>query len=79
MAAPKKKPVTRRRKVEEREYTKLDEHSIWLNEYFKSLRRSGFSRDDALWLIATPESYPDWVQNPTLDDIRKHIDEEDED
>ncbi len=79
MAAPKKKPVTRKRAVQDREYTKLDEHSIWLNEYFKSLRRSGFTRDDALWLIATPESYPSWVDLPSRQDILNHIeDEEDE-
>ena len=79
MAAPKKKPVTRRRKTEDREYTKLDEYCIWLNEYYKALRRAGFNNDNALWMIATRESFPDWVENPTLDDIRKHIDEEDED
>jgi len=79
MAAPKKKPVTRKRTVKDNEYTKLDEHSIWLNEYFKSLRRSGFLRDDALWLIATPESYPSWVDLPNRQDILNHIeDEEDE-
>jgi hypothetical protein len=79
MATPKKKPVTRKRTVKDNEYTKLDEHSIWLNEYFKSLRRSGFNRDDALWLIATPESYPSWVELPNKQDIVNHIeDEEDE-
>jgi len=79
MATSKKKPVTRKSRVQDREYTKLDEHSIWLNEYFKSLRRSGFTRDDALWLIATPESYPTWVELPSKKDILNHIeDEEDE-
>jgi hypothetical protein len=79
MATPKKKPVTRKRTVKDNDYTKLDEHTIWLNEYFKSLRRSGFNRDDALWLISTPESFPSWVELPTKRDIANHIeDEEDE-
>jgi hypothetical protein len=30
-------------------------------------------------MVATRESFPDWVQEPTLNDIRNHIDEEDED
>jgi hypothetical protein len=79
MATPKKKPVTRKRTVKENEYTKLDEYCIWLNEYYKALRRSGFNNDNALWMVATRESFPDWVQEPTLNDIRNHIDEEDED
>ena len=79
MATPKKKPVTRKRNVQDNDYSKLDEHAIWLNEYFKSLRRSGFNRDDALWLISTPESYPGWVDLPNRQDILNHIeDEEDE-
>lgn len=79
MATPKKKPVTRKRTVQDNDYSKLDEHSIWLNEYFKSLRRSGFNKDDALWLISTPESFPSWVELPNKKDIANHIeDEEDE-
>jgi hypothetical protein len=79
MAAPKKKPVTRRRTVKENEYTKLDEYCIWLHEYHKALRRAGFSNDNALWIMTTKESYPDWVRNPNVNDILNHIDEEDED
>jgi hypothetical protein len=75
MAARKKRTT---KTVADENYSKLDEHSIWLNEYYKSLRRAGFSVDNALWLISTKESYPDWINPLTQDDIRKHLEEEDE-
>jgi hypothetical protein len=76
MATPRKRKT---RTVVDEGYSKLDEYAIWLHEYHRSLRRAGFSNDNALWLVATKESFPDWVQEPTLDDIRKHIeDKEDE-
>jgi hypothetical protein len=76
MAARKKRVV---KTVADENYSKLDEHAIWLNEYYKALRKSGFSVENSLWLIACKESYPEWMQAPTLDDIRNHIeDEEDE-
>ena len=74
--AARKKRVTKT--VADENYSKLDEHSIWLNEYYKSLRRAGFSVDNALWLISTKESYPDWINPLTQDDIKKHLEEEDE-
>ena len=70
--------ATRKKQIVDSDYSKLDEYCIWLNEYNKSLRRAGFSKDDALWLLATKDSYPDWVSNPTLNDIRKHIDEDED-
>jgi hypothetical protein len=75
MAARKKRTT---KTVADENYSKLDEHSIWLNEYYKSLRRAGFSVDNALWLISTKDSYPDWVNPLTQDDIKKHLEEEDE-
>lgn len=71
--------ATRKKKVvADESYSKLDQHSIWLNEYYKSLRRAGFSVDNALWLISTKDSYPEWMDMPTLDDIRKHIEDEED-
>jgi hypothetical protein len=29
-------------------------------------------------LIATKDSYPDWLQDPTIEDIRKHIEDEED-
>jgi hypothetical protein len=39
-------------------YSALDQYAIGLNEYFKSLRRAGFSVDHALYLITAPQTYP---------------------
>lgn len=75
MAARKKRVV---KTVADENYSKLDEHSIWLNEYYKSLRRAGFSVDNALWIITTKESYPDWINPLTQNDIKNHLEEEDE-
>ena len=74
MAARKRKVRT----VVDNDYSRLDEYAISLHEYYKSLRKAGFSVDNALWLLASKESHPDWMQNITLDDLRDHI-EEDED
>lgn len=74
MAARKRKVRT----VVNDDYSKLDEYAISLHEYYKSLRKAGFSVDNSLWLLASKESHPDWMQKITLDDLRDHI-EEDED
>ena len=71
--------ATRKKKIVADEgYSKLDQHSIWLNEYYKSLRKAGFSVDNALWLIATKDSYPEWMDILTIDDIRRHIEDEED-
>ena len=72
--------ATRKKKtVADEGYSKLDEHTIWLNEYYKSLRKAGFTVDHALWLLASPESYPEWTKQITSLDITNHLEEEDED
>ena len=63
MATPRKK---RTNKVADEGYSKLEEYCIWLNEYYKSLRKAGFNNDNALWLTATKESFPDWFQVDTV-------------
>lgn len=75
MAARKRKVLT----VADDNYSKLDEYAISLHEYYKSLRKAGFSVDNALWLLASKESHPDWMQKITLDDLRDHIEEDEED
>jgi hypothetical protein len=69
----------RRRKVKiDDDYSKLDQYAILLHEYYKSLRKAGFTVENALWLVATKDSYPDWLQDPTMEDIRKHIEDEED-
>lgn len=75
MATPRKRKT---KTVANDSYSKLDEHCIWLHEYYTSLRRAGFSTDTAYWLITNKESYPDWINGVTPEDIKRHLEEEDD-
>ena len=75
MATSRKRAV---KTVADESYSKLDSYAIELHEFFKSLRRAGFTVDNSLWLLASKESYPDWMQTLTPEDIRKHIEDEED-
>jgi hypothetical protein len=76
MATPRKRTV---KTVADESYSKLDQYAIQLHEFYKSLRKAGFTVDNALYILSAKQAYPDWMQEPSLEDIRKHIeDEEDE-
>ena len=77
MATPRKR-TTKVKTVADESYSKLDSYAIELHEFFKSLRRAGFTVDNSLWLLASKESYPDWMQTLTPEDIRKHIEDEED-
>jgi len=49
------------KKLVDEGYSKLDAYTIALNEYYKSLRRAGFSVENALAIIIEKSSYPDWI------------------
>ena len=75
MATPRKRRV---KTVADESYSKLDQHCIWLHEYHRALRKAGFNNDNALWIISAKDSYPEWVNGVNVEDIRQHLDEEDE-
>jgi hypothetical protein len=78
--AAKKKPARRRKSVARRETTELDMLAIAYNEWFKSLRRAGFSVEVSMGMM--DKAYlPDWLIPQTADtDITPfHDDDEDED
>jgi hypothetical protein len=75
MATPRKRTV---KTVADESYSKLDQYSIQLHEFYKSLRREGFTVDNALYILSAKQAYPDWMQDLSPEDIRKHIEEEDE-
>jgi hypothetical protein len=84
MPPRKKKPQPRSRKprtVENEEYTALEMYCIWLNEYYNSLLKAGFKSELALSFVMDKSSYPGWVEYkaPTEEEIKKYLDEEDED
>jgi len=71
--------ATRKKKVVDEDYSKLDQYAIELHEFYKSLRKAGFSVDNALWILSATEMRPEWmVSAPTLDDVRKHLDEDED-
>ena len=51
-------------------YNALDAWCIALNEYYKSLRKAGFSEGIALFMITDHESFPDWI----IPDLPNRID-----
>ena len=77
MATPRKRTI-KVKTVADESYSKLDQYAIELHEFFKSLRRAGFTVDNALWILSAKEMRPEWMKNLSPEDIRKHIDEEDE-
>ena len=78
MATPRKR-TAKVKTVADENYSKLDQYAIELHEFYKSLRRAGFTVDNALYILSAKQTYPEWMQStPTLDDIRKHIEEEDD-
>ena len=71
--------ATRKKKVVEDDYSKLDQYAIELHEFYKSLRRAGFTVDNALYILSAKQTYPEWMQStPTLDDVRKYLDEDED-
>jgi hypothetical protein len=76
MATPRKRVV---KTVADESYSKLDQYAIQLHEFYKSLRKAGFTVDNALYILSAKQAYPEWMQEVSIEDIRKHIeDEEDE-
>lgn len=71
--------ATRKKAVVDDNYSKLDQYAIELHEFYKSLRKAGFTIDNALWILSAKEMRPEWmISAPTLDDIRKHMDEDED-
>ena len=78
MATPRKR-TTKVKTVADENYSKLDQYAIELHEFYKSLRRAGFTVDNALYILSAKQTYPEWMQSPpTIDDVKKYMDEEDE-
>jgi len=74
MATPRKR-TTKVKTVADDDYSKLDQYAIALHEFYKSLRRAGFTVDNALYILSAKQAYPDWMQDITPEDIRRHIEE----
>ena len=42
-------------------YNALDAYAIALNEFYKALRKAGFSETHAFWILSDRASFPDWL------------------
>jgi hypothetical protein len=70
--------MARKRVIDLDTYNALDAYCISLNEYYKSLRKAGFSEDMTFWLLLDRDSYPDWIL-PSIPDRVDRIPYEDDD
>ena len=50
--------MARKKAIDLEAYSILDQYCIGLNEYYKSLRRAGFSTEMALAILLEPLTYP---------------------
>jgi hypothetical protein len=64
--------MARKKAIDLEAYSMLDQYCIGLNEYYKSLRRAGFSTEMALAILLEPLTYPatilptpNWLPNLT--------------
>jgi len=71
--------MARKKAIELQDYTALDAYAIGLNEFYKSLRRAGFSVDLCLAIIIEPSAYPDWILPKIPNDLEPRPYEDDED
>ena len=71
--------MARKKVIDLDTYSKLDAHCIALNEFYKSLRKAGFSVELALAMIIEPSSYPGWIMPDTLPTEIDPFDYDDED
>ena len=76
--APRKK-TTKVKTVADENYSKLDQYAIELHEFYKSLRKAGFTVDNALWILSAKEMRPEWMKDLSPGDIRRHIEDGEDD
>jgi len=50
--------MPRKKAIELEDYSKLESYCIGLNEYWKSLKKAGFTDEIALALLLEPLTYP---------------------
>jgi hypothetical protein len=53
--------MARKKAIDLDTYSALDAYCIGLNEFYKSLRKAGFSVDIALGILVERDAYPDWI------------------
>ena len=59
--------MARKVKVQDDTYSPLEMYCIGLNEYYKALRKAGFTVDIAMAMIMDKASYPEWLLPTPID------------
>jgi hypothetical protein len=71
--------MARKKAIELEDYTALDAYCIALHEWYKSLKRAGFSDSWIVVLITDKDAYPDWILPKIPNDLEPKPYEDDED
>ena len=71
--------MARKKAIELEDYTALDAYCIALHEWYKSLKRAGFSDSWIVVLITDKAAYPDWILPSIPNDLEPKPYEDDED
>jgi hypothetical protein len=71
--------MARKKAIELEDYTALDAYCIALHEWYKSLKRAGFSDSWIVVLITDKQAYPDWILPKIPNDLEPKPYEDDED
>ena len=53
--------MARKKAIDLEDYNALDAYSIALHEWFKSLKKAGFTDSWIVTLITDKDAYPDWI------------------
>jgi hypothetical protein len=76
--------MPKKRVIDLEDYSMLESYCIGLNEYYKALRKSGFTVDQALYIVTATDTYPatilpspNWL--PQSPDRIPYDDDDDED
>ena len=63
-----KRPTRKRvSTVKDVDYSPLEQYCIALNEYYKALRKAGFSVEIALGILSDKDAYPGWILPEPVD------------
>ena len=72
--------MARKKAITLEDYSALDAYCIGLHEYYKSLKKAGFSESWIMALLSDKDTYPDWIlpSIPNKIDPIPYEDDEDE-
>jgi hypothetical protein len=71
--------MARKKVIDLDTYNALDAYSIALHEYYKSLRKAGFSVEISLALMSDRDTYPEWILPTVPNEMKPMPYDDDED